>query len=471
MLALLFLLLAHAAQSPPPDARQAPLAPVSPTPIPAGSALQQPLPDAPLPPAPEGPVLSLPDALEAARKQAPDLAVAAERVQQARNNVDRAWAAVKPTLTGLASATYNNLPGFNFAAPGQPGDRLTEAASLNFGWTFFNGRAFPALATAKQGVEVARLTETQQRREILLQVASIYFSGLGLRELANVAFRQSAVNRQHAAEAQARFEAGLIQRSAALRARIDVVRADEEARRALFSYAASKSQLAALLDRPDTAFELLQPQKAPKEIRGTFQALLQRAMIDRPELAAARANEEIAARLRTDAWAQFLPSLALNAAARLNNPSQAVNGDHGTWAVTLALTLPLYDGGFRYVALKDAQSQLRQAKAQTRGTTALVADELRRAQIDLESAKALREEAEQALGLSRENEELVRAQFAAGTATQVEVSDAEAALFQSEATALQQRLQVQLSALRVAKAVGAFDSDIDPDSASERVTK
>jgi outer membrane protein TolC len=73
--------------------------------------------------------------------------------------------------------------------------------------------------------------------------------------------------------------------------------------------------------------------------------------------------------------------------------------------------------------------------------------------------------------LSRENEELVRAQFAAGTATQVEVSDAEAALFQSEATALQQRLQVQLSALRVAKAVGAFDSDIDPDSASERVTK
>ena len=435
---------------------QAAQAPVTPTPIPAASALHEALPPPPAAPAPEGPVLSLPAALEAARAQAPDLAVAAERVMQARNNVDRAWAAIKPTLTGVASATLNSVPTFSFD-PKTPRKHLTELASLNFAWTFFNGRAFPALATAKQQVEVARLTETQQRRELLLQVASVYFSGVGLRELANVAFRQSAVTREHAAQAQARFEAGLIQRTAALRARIDVVRADQEARRALFSYAAAKSQLAALLDRPDTAFELEQPQKAPPEIRGTFEALLQKAMQDRPELAAARANEEIAARLRTDAWAQFLPSLAVNASARYNDPSQASNGDQGTWAVTLALTLPLYDGGFRYVALKDAASQMRQAKAQTRGATALVTDELRRGQLDLDSAKALREEAEQALALSRENEDLVRAQFAAGTATQVEVSDAEAALFQSEATALQQRLQVQLSALRVARAVGAFD--------------
>ena len=37
------------------------------------------------------------------------------------------------------------------------------------------------------------------------------------------------------------------------------------------------------------------------------------------------------------------------------------------------------------------------------------------------------------------------------------MSDAESALFQGESTALQQRLAVQISALRVAKAIGAFD--------------
>jgi outer membrane protein TolC len=111
------------------------------------------------------------------------------------------------------------------------------------------------------------------------------------------------------------------------------------------------------------------------------------------------------------------------------------------------------------VALKDADSQMRQARAQTRSQGARVEDELRRAILDLDSARALREEADQALIVARENERLIRAQFAAGTSTQVEVSDAESALFQSESTALQQKLAVQLAGLRLANAVGAFDVD------------
>ena len=165
---------------------------------------------------------------------------------------------------------------------------------------------------------------------------------------------------------------------------------------------------------------------------------------------------EIAARLKTDAWAQFLPTLAFNATGRYNNAADFA-GNHLTWALTLALTLPLYDGGLRYVALRDADSRTREARAQERSQATRIEDELRRARLDLDSAHALRTEADQALVYARENEQLVRAQFEAGTATQVEVSDAESALFQSEITAIEQRLAVQLAALRVAKAVGAFD--------------
>ncbi len=270
----------------------------------------------------------------------------------------------------------------------------------------------------------------------MLSVASTYYSGLSLRELMTVSFAQARATHDHARDALARYEAGLVHRSAALRARIDALRADQEAQRAIFSYAAAKSQLAALLDRRDVAFELAPPQQAPKEIRGAFGELMEKALRERPEMAAARANEEIAARLKTDAWAQFLPTLAINANARYNDPATTFTGDKGAWSIAVALTLPLYDGGFR---------------------SARIEDELRRARLDLESARTLRDEAEATLLVSRENERLVRAQFAAGTASQVEVSDAVAALFQSESNVLQQRLSVQLAALRVAKAVGAFD--------------
>ncbi len=435
---------------------------------PPQSSLNAPLPQLTPEPIPDGPVLELADALEAARRQSPDLAVALERVHQAENDVQRAWAALKPTLTGIGTVTYNNEPGTIFtvtpgAGGGPPrfdvsnGSNWTRAASLQFAWDLLNFRAFPTLASAKQQVDVARLTETQQRRELLLSVASLYDSGVTLRELARVSRSLARATRDHALEAQARYEAGLIQLSGALRARIDYLRADQETRRAQFAYSAAKSQLAALIDRRDTAFELVAPPQPPEEIRGTFRELIERALQERPEIAAARANEEIAARLKTDAWAQFAPTLALTGVGRYNNPPTSSSGDKSTWAIALSLTLPLYDGGFRYVALKDADSHMRQARAETRSTTAQIEDELRRALLDLESARALREEAEQAVVVSRENERLIRAQFAAGTASQVEVSDAESALFQSESAVLQQRLSVQVAALRVAKAVGAFD--------------
>src|SRR5439155_301391 len=207
-------------------------------------------------------------ALEAARTQSPDLAVALERVRQAENNVQRAWAALQPTLTATGTLTYNNFPATIFTVtPGPPffdvteGSNWTRAGTLQFAWNLLNFRAFPALASARQQVDVSRLTQTQQRRELRLSVAATYYPGVLLRELA---------------------------------------------------------------------------------------------------------HEEIAARLKADAWAQFAPSLAVTGTGRYNDPPTNSSGEKRTWAVALSLTLPLYDGGFRYVALKDADSQLRQARAQTR---------------------------------------------------------------------------------------------------------
>jgi outer membrane protein TolC len=437
--------------------------PVAPVEAPKDSALSAPLPPATPAAPPEGPVLSLAEALQIGREQNPDLAVAQERIVQAQNAVSRAWAALRPTLNGVASYTYNSAPNVIDNQTGVTiGPHGSESLGLNFAWSLFNLRVFPQLASAKQQVDVASLDASAQRRTLLLSVASIYYSGLTLHELAQVSLRQAATTRDHARDAQARFEAGLVQRSAALRARIDYLNADQEVRRSQFAYASAKSQLAALLDRHDTLFELAPPQEAPQELRGQFKELLEAALRDRPEMAAARTNEEIAARLRTDAWAMFAPSLNVTANARWQDPATAIDSSfqpiHDTWSVGVALTLPLYDGGFRYVALKDADSQIRQSRAQTRSQGVSIEDELRRARFDLESAHALRDEAEQALQASRENEKLVRAQFDAGTASQVEVSDAESALFQSESNALQQRLAVQIAALRVAKAVGAFDA-------------
>ena len=412
------------------------------------------------PPAPtdEGPVLPFVDALAAARRASPDLEVMRERVVQAQLNLSRAWDQIKPTLTGNASYTRNS-EGSSFTFNGRQVNTVevnSVQGNVTFATPLFNGRVFPALATARQQIDVAGLTATQVRRELLLNVAAAYLTGAGLRQLWEVSVSQAKTTREHAAQAAARYEAGTLQRSAALRARIDVLRADEEVSRARIQYGQSKSQVAQLLDRHDLAFELAEPTQSTPEIQGAFEDLMRKAQIERPELLIAKANEQIAARLKDDAWAQFLPSLNLNAAVRYNNAS-GFSDQTLTWAVTLALTVPFYDGGLRYEALKDADSKAREARAQTRSQTARIEDEIRRGRLDLEGARALFTEAQLQIQLARETESLVRAQFEAGTASQVEVSDAVTSLQQSESGLVRERLNVQLAALRLARAVGAFD--------------
>ena len=85
-------------------------APLQPTTViqPKARALIADLGDPPPLPPPEGPVLPLPMALAEARANSPDLQILAERVVQAQNDVSRAWALLKPTLTGIGSYTHNS---------------------------------------------------------------------------------------------------------------------------------------------------------------------------------------------------------------------------------------------------------------------------------------------------------------------------------------------------------------------------
>ena len=434
-------------------------APAAPAPQAARAPLRlDDLPPPPPAPSEEGPLLPFVQALADAKKQSPDLEVMRERIVQARINLDRAWDQIKPTLTGNLSYTRNS-PGVTSTFNGVTVNTVevnNVQGNVTFATPLFNGRVFPALGTARQQIDLASLNAVQVRRELLINVAAAYLTGAGLRQLWAVSVRQAHTTREHAAQAAGRYEAGTLQRSAALRARIDVLRADEEARRAQLQYAQAKSQVAQLLDRRDTAFELSEPTESAPQVSGAFEDLLRRALVDRPEMAIAKANQEIAARLKDDAWAQFFPSLNLNGAVRYNNAT-AFSDQAVTWAVTLALTVPLYDGGLRYEALKDADSKAREARAQIRSQSARIEDEVRRARLDVDAARALLTEDEQQVDLARETEGLVRAQFEAGTASQVEVSDAVTALQQAESSVVRERLNLQLAGLRLARAVGIFD--------------
>src|SRR5207237_2934751 len=98
---------------------------------PRAQALVADLPAAPVPPLPEGPPLSLAEALARAGAASPDLAILRERVVQARLDVGRAWAQVKPTLNLTASYTRNqDAPVFFVLNPATTGPPVIPQAGI-----------------------------------------------------------------------------------------------------------------------------------------------------------------------------------------------------------------------------------------------------------------------------------------------------------------------------------------------------
>jgi outer membrane protein TolC len=95
-----------------------------------------------------------------------------------------------------------------------------------------------------------------------------------------------------------------------------------------------------------------------------------------------------------------------------------------------------------------------EADASLAAASVKVREEVRRARLELASARANRTKAEEQVALARENQRLVDAAFRAGQSTSLEATDANAAVATAELAAANEALGADLAALRLLRAAG-----------------
>ncbi|GAO04064.1 outer membrane efflux protein [Anaeromyxobacter sp. PSR-1] len=285
-------------------------------------------------------------------------------------------------------------------------------------------------------------------------MAQAFYGAAAAVKAVEVQERQLSVASLHERDAQVQVQAGTAARIALLRAQIDRARAEEDLVRARNGLAAAKSTLAALLGRGEaTDFELVPP-PAP-ELPADLAPLEDEAVRLRPELRAAGASVEAAGASRRAATARYLPTLGAFGQARWSSVA-GFSGREESWAAGLSLEWELFDGGAREAGRREAGARLAEAEA-TRASLALQArDEVRRARLDLASARANRAKAEEQVTLARENQRLVEVAFRAGQATSLEATDANVALATAELGAVNEGLAADLAALRLLRAAGMY---------------
>jgi outer membrane protein TolC len=428
--------------------------------------------------------LTLERALAEAERANPDLAAARARLEQARASVALARSRALPRLAAAATWVRSSeeaklrLPvgytirdmGSPTSGAGLPGTPTTLAAlptelaeatlqprdqlgaQLELTQAVLAPSLWYAIEAAGAGARAAAEVAEAARRELRLGVSQAYYGAAAAQQAVAIQERQLEVARAHERDAAVQVEAGVQPRIALLRARIETARGEQDLVRARNGFLVAQSALAALLGRRDEADLELSP-PPPPALPDAVSGLEDEALRRRPEMRAAAAGIEAARARRRSANAQYLPTLGAFGQARWSSPA-GITGKEESWAAGLSLSWSLFDGGGREAERRDASARIAEAAATLDSTAVRARDEVRRARLDLESARANRAKAEEQVQLARENQRLVDAAFRAGHSTSLEATDANAALATAELAAVNERLGADLAALRLLRAAG-----------------
>ena len=336
----------------------------APPPVETGQILTPEVSDPLLTPPPEAPrkIASWDDALALIRTQSPDYISGYQSVLRAEAQKRIVLAAVLPVLTGQGSYTHQFytaaftiagvLPSgatvpISLVSP--PVNLWTVGAGLS--WAVVDPRGIYQVGTASKNIDVAKLSFTDQRREIALSIVHSMLATLAAERVAEAEPRRAPLfaraPRAHAGAAASTVRA----RRSTSTARLQDVAVGSSAHHrgdeSLLRGARGAGCGARLADR-----DLAARRARPRPVRGRRHANLppERRHRAPPRRRRGSRRVEIAERRRPRRGADVLADVERR---RRSSPTTTwpCSRPTKTWDVQGVLNVPLYDGGVRYGAL------------------------------------------------------------------------------------------------------------------------
>jgi len=384
--------------------------------------------------------LTLEDYFAQALRRSEAIASQSELIHQAEERYRQAGAALRPTLSGIATYTWQESGAINttITPTRQPNARLAATQPLFRGF-----REFAALRQTQALVDAQGAEYRNARLQLFQDVAQNFYEVLSLEQDLKNLDEQIGLNRQRQRELEERIRIGrsrvgevLTVQSAVstLNAQVEQLRAQLAAAREALAFLSGLDAATPLTDTEPLSANLapLDDYLARIPLRPDVQAAQQR-------LAAAEENVAVAK-------GAHLPSLDLNANHYLKRSGNLENVD---WDVQLALTVPLYAGGATQSLVREAMSQSTQAELAASQARRQAEQEIRAAHqvaaLDRTQLGAL----ERATEAARRNYEAQRRDYRLGLVTNLDVLQALTDFQENERALDRARFAAKLNFLRL----------------------
>ncbi len=389
-------------------------------------------------------------------------AIASARIAESRALRRGALAGLLPHLAVAGSGSWNHKEvAFD--------DRVVRpqwdwGASATMSITLFDGPLYPAYARTRRLVDAARAEAAWATHLLRWEAELAYETLAAAQEEVALAERAVVLRQEQLAVVEQRLAGGVALSVDAARARASVLAArrivlDAERRRA---HAADA--LRVLLGRPSgesvVAAAPQAPPRPPTQGPGSPRELGS-VLTRRPDFLALGEKLAATAAEADVVWWDFLPRVELSGRLALGPPSLG-SPDGVTFAVTLAATWTLYDGGARYAGLDAAAARLDAAELELSRVSREAQAEIGVALRDWEAGLTDAELARAQVATQTEVLAAASERFDRGVATSLEVGDAQQRLLEAQLAVHKAELEVRLAAVR-----HRYLSEVVPDRSPE----
>ena len=400
--------------------------------------------------------LTLGDVVDLALRNNPATRASWAQARAAADLLGSARGQYYPTIDGAATLSRTKTATTNAVSAGLR-TQYGPSVSLNYLLLDFGGRS-GSVETARQTAFAASLLHNATLQNTVLQAESAYFTYMAT--LALLGAEHSAIDeaRANLTAAQQRFKVGLATIADVLQAKTALSQEQLNLETIQGNLQAARGGIAAALGLPANLPFDLAPLPGPIPVgllKRSVDSVINDALLNRPDLAAARAQAAAAAAQIRVARSAALPSLTLGSnGARTYSNSRIFSGP--SYGVTLGLSIPIFNG-FSY------QYDVAAARAQADAIAAL-ADQTRQDVVTqvfvsyyaLETAEARVATADDLLTNALQSVQVAAGRYREGVGSIIDLLTAQTALASARAQQVQSRWQWYTSLAQLARDVGVL---------------
>jgi outer membrane protein len=331
---------------------------------------------------------------------------------------------------------------------------------VDFEWPIFTGGRVPALerAAAADANAVGQDLEAA-RADLKLEITRAYWAVITARAAVDAVSQALSRSQSHLADVRNLLSVGLVPPS-------DVLTGEsQQSRQQELLIAAENAAETSLLDlrrlvglQPDEPVELVARIETPAVPSEPVAALVASARANRPERKALELRITGFGDRVTAAQAGRLPTVVTVGGYDMARPNPKIFPREAAWKpswdASVNLNWSLFDGGRTRAEVAEASANQRAAEERLKDFDTIINLEVRQRRLDLASAQASIQAAEDGVRSATEARRVLAERFSAGVATNTDVLDAQAALLQAELDRTRALADAQLAAARLERALG-----------------